>query len=230
VYGHYDDDTCGIQSRSMIVAWAPGVLPAPFGTTEAGFPVAPLSWVLKTAGERSGDANANPASMGVSNGGKAFRSFTINTHYDNPTNDKGVTDDSGMRLWFKKKARKFDLGVMQLGDGRVRDSGRKLPTGFSEVQFECPSSCTAKLPEPVTMLASQLHMHSHGIRIMTEQFRNGTLLGGAESPRYDYSLNIQCSEIFTLRNEKLHTESPRYDGMGHRRDSLYIQCSDSYLH
>ena len=216
----------------MIVGWAPGVLPAPFATTEAGFPVAPKDWVLKTAGERSGDAKADSpacsetlkkqcaigavcyttlcdaetgkfankmcefaASSGCGachptspcskyiKGGKAFRSFTINAHYDNPTNDKGITDDSGMRLWFKKKARKYDLGVVQLGDGTVRDRRKKLPLGLSEVQYECPSSCTQGLSEPITMLNSQLHMHSHGARMMTEQIRNGKVLGGAEAPR-----------------------------------------------
>lgn len=61
---------------------------------------------------------------------------------------------------------------------------------------------TSNLPKPVTLLASQLHMHANGVRMITEQIRNGKVLGGAESPRridyYDFNFQDQIDRKMTL--------------------------------
>lgn len=75
-------------------------------------------------------------------GSGGFRSISVQTHYDNPEGDVGVTDSSGVRVYYTEELREMDMGVIELGDPLVRLTGMPLPLGRSSFSFSCPGSCT----------------------------------------------------------------------------------------
>jgi hypothetical protein len=40
----------------------------------------------------------------------------------------------------------------------------------------CPGECTSRLPQPITLLASLLHMHQTGASIVSRHIRDGVEL------------------------------------------------------
>lgn len=57
-----------------------------------------------------------PREVGLSFGGADYNPYIrLEVHYNNPDVDSGVVDNSGMRIKFVDKLRKFDAAVMELG-------------------------------------------------------------------------------------------------------------------
>ncbi|KAK3244544.1 hypothetical protein CYMTET_45844 [Cymbomonas tetramitiformis] len=150
VHGSTDSEDCA-DSNAMIWGWAPGGAPLALPET-AGVPVA-------HGGTPRSDAT------------RKYRSIRVNTHYDNPDMDADVKDNSGVKLYISKKRREHDAGLLELGDPSVGLFGVTVPSGFSKVEFTCPSECTQGLENPVTVYASSLHMHQSGIAMHTKQYR-----------------------------------------------------------
>lgn len=70
-----------------------------------------------------------PKSAGVPLGGKGgYLGFRIQVHYHNPNHVQGILDQSGVRIWYTRKKRRYDAGIMQLGDPKLVLGG--LPTSF----------------------------------------------------------------------------------------------------
>jgi len=111
-----------------------------------------------------------------------FKSFKLQTHYDNPAGTAGLRDNSGVRIYFQNTRPKHEAGTMQLGDGTLelsRSSGTAasintqtpavIPVGRSYFSFTCPSSATLSWPvDSITVFASILHMHQTGDMMYTE--------------------------------------------------------------
>lgn len=57
-----------------------------------------------------------PREVGLPFGGEGFNPYIrLEIHYNNPNTDSGVIDNSGMRIKFVDKLRKYDAAVMELG-------------------------------------------------------------------------------------------------------------------
>jgi ABC-type multidrug transport system ATPase subunit len=121
-----------------------------------------------------------PENVGISF--ERFKSFKLQTHYDNPSGTIGLRDDSGVRIYFQNTRPKHEAGTMQLGDGTLelsRSSGTAasinsqtpavIPVGRSYYSFTCPSTVTSSWPvDSITVFASILHMHQTGDMMYTE--------------------------------------------------------------
>lgn len=70
-----------------------------------------------------------PALAGFPLGGKkGFLGFRVEVHYHNPNHVAGIIDRSGVRIWYTRKKRRYDAGIMNLGDPGLILQGR--PTSF----------------------------------------------------------------------------------------------------
>ncbi len=103
-----------------------------------------------------------PADVGMSF--NRFKSFRVQVHYDNPTLESGLKDNSGVRIWLDANARQHEAGTLQLGDPSValsRNGGHHIEPGKSFWEFKCPSSVTQDWHE-ITVFSQILHMHQLG--------------------------------------------------------------------
>jgi len=134
-----------------------------------------------------------PHQVGVPLGGTnagSIDSFLIQIHYDNPHRDAGVLDDSGVRIYYTAEKRKHDMGTMAIGDPFIGLHGqpvnRNAAGGVSQHVFECPSSCTATVAQPVTVFQEHLHMHKSGASASNAQIRNGVELRKGTVQYWDF--------------------------------------------
>lgn len=92
--------------------------------------------------------NQLPATAGYPVGGAdGFKTFKLQIHYSNPGRKQGVKDSSGIRIYFADQLRKYDAGLLQLGDPSLSLIGKRLQAGLTRHTFDCASSCTQNLFE-----------------------------------------------------------------------------------
>lgn len=89
-----------------------------------------------------------PEDVGIQN----FQSAVINIHYNNPDEDVGQVDSSGVRVFYTEELRSMNMGLLELGDPFVAMEGTLVPEGKSSVSFSCPSSCTETYFEVGTII------------------------------------------------------------------------------
>eukprot|EP00980_Cylindrotheca_fusiformis_P006235 scaffold1334_cov123-Cylindrotheca_fusiformis.AAC.5 len=136
-----------------------------------------------------------PEDVGVPLGEKSggFRSYMLETHYNNPNLDEGVIDSSGVRIYYTTKTRKHDMGVLSLGDAILQRYGTRVgddgPEQFYEYSYECPSSCSSLFTQPVTVLREYLHMHKQGSRMYQEVIRDGKAIRRSNIDFFQYDQN-----------------------------------------
>jgi len=140
-------NSCSSHYGDFAYGWAPGAGPIMF-PSEVGFPV----------------------------GKNGYKSFRIVFHFDNPRLESGLRDNSGFRLYYTSQARQHVAGVLRLGDPNTLLKGRLLGNGWSEHQFDCPSSCTQSMffDDNVTVFGEFFHMHRKGRRFVNRLFREGS--------------------------------------------------------
>lgn len=81
----------------------------------------------------------------------------------------------GMKVFLTNTLREDEAGTFMVGDPLVRLDGE--PVESREYEFSCPSECTKKLPNPVNVYASLLHMHTTGMEIYNNKLTpNGTFV------------------------------------------------------
>jgi hypothetical protein len=112
-----------------------------------------------------------------------YKSFMVQTHYDNPANTAGLKDDSGVRIFFSTVKPKHEAGTFQLGDGTLQLAGKnggtltKIPVGRSFFTFSCPASgFSNNFPnglDEINIFASILHMHQAGDMMYTSIIKAG---------------------------------------------------------
>ncbi|KAG8225698.1 hypothetical protein J437_LFUL001731 [Ladona fulva] len=90
--------------------------------------------------------------------------YMMETHYNNPAQDSGIVDSSGIRIYHTPILRRHDAGVLSVG----LDPNWKhiIPPGQPAVVSEghCISDCTkhAIPPAGVNIFAVNLHTHLIG--------------------------------------------------------------------
>jgi len=146
--------------------------------------------------------------------------FYLNTHFDNPTGNANVVDNSGVRVWFKKTPRAHDAGLLQLGDPTVRKIGLILPQGKSSITFTCSAACTSKkLTHDISIFGSMLHMHGNGIGMMNvHRDSQGQVvaqnLPWMRSDYYDWEFQPFLDDVFTISANDSISTTCIYDTRG----------------
>ncbi|EDO44959.1 predicted protein, partial [Nematostella vectensis] len=143
-----------------------------------------------------------PEHVGLAFGdGHGPRYVVLEIHYDNPQNDLGVYDDSGIRFFFTNKTRQFDAGILWAGWAPI--SAMVIPPRQEEWTSigYCPSNCTrlSSLPDKgINIFAGMEHTHLQGIKVWTRHVRDGKELPEIIREEH-YDFNYQ--EFQVLRNE-----------------------------
>ncbi|CAL4133676.1 unnamed protein product, partial [Meganyctiphanes norvegica] len=110
--------------------------------------------------------------LGEEHGGSNY--FLLETHYDNPTMDKGVVDSSGIRVYHTDNLREHDAGLLTLGHNVLPQ--HIIPPGqeFTTVGH-CSAECTqTMLPETgINVFQGMLHTHLLGSKVIVRQIRDG---------------------------------------------------------
>lgn len=173
----------GFMGMSMVWGWAPGSHPHEL-PEEAGLP--------------------------LGKDGNAF--FWLNLHYDNRWLDEGVSDSSGVRLYYTSVRRENDMGVLQLGDPVVLLDGTQVGDGFSRHDFTCPESCLegSFAADEVTVFSEHLHMHETGTKMVNKHVRNGEVIREARVDYFDFpqqgSYEVIQDRFTVKKGDSFHTE------------------------
>lgn len=141
-----------------------------------------------------------PPQAGLPVGGTSYSSYVmLEIHYNNPHHLENIVDSSGIRLYISSNVRTHDIGIMELGLEYIdKNSIPPKQEAFTLTGY-CVSECTRiALPDTgIHIVASQLHTHLTGRRVITRHIRNGVEL--PEINRDDhYSQHFQ--EIRTLHH------------------------------
>ncbi|KAJ9462716.1 Tyramine beta-hydroxylase [Diplonema papillatum] len=130
-----------------------------------------------------------------------LRSLSVEIHYDNIGPDAGVVDNSGMRVFYTYTPREHSVGVMQLGDPRVKNRDNPITGTLSSYSYTCPSECTSVWQTDydtpnITVFADLHHMHSHGTMMNTTFYSSSP--GDADITRKTeyYSFHTQQNTLF----------------------------------
>lgn len=114
-----------------------------------------------------------PREVGLPFGGSNYNPYIrLEMHYNNPNLVVGAVDNSGMRIKFIDKLRKYDAAVMELG----LEYTDKMAVPPGQLAFPLSGYCIAEctqiaLPkEGITVFGSQLHTHLRGVRGKTNFF------------------------------------------------------------
>ncbi|XP_071438873.1 MOXD1 homolog 2 [Hetaerina americana] len=125
--------------------------------------------------------------------------YMMETHYNNPSQDSGVLDSSGIRIYHTPILRRHDAGVLSVG----LDPNWKhiIPPGQPAVISEghCIGDCTrhAIPPNGINIFAVNLHTHLIGRKIKFRLIR-----GGEEHPpiTVDNNYDFNYQEYRKLRS------------------------------
>lgn len=108
-----------------------------------------------------------PKEVGLAFGGRDYNPYIrLEIHYNNPNTVSGAIDNSGMRIKYVDKLRKFNAAVMELG----LEYTDKMAIPPGQLAFPLSGYCIAEctkisLPKDgITVFGSQLHTHLRGIR------------------------------------------------------------------
>lgn len=114
-------------------------------------------------------------------------------HYNNPDEDVGQLDSSGVRFYYTTEPRRYEMGVLQLADpfvGLFDQSVGDNTSPYAQYTFECPSMCSRLalgLTESVTVVREHLHMHEIGVAMTNEVVRGGEVVHVGRSEFFDFS-------------------------------------------
>jgi len=170
-----DDDRCRKSFLSeMITGWAPGEGPV-----------------------------ALPENVGSPLGGPGgYQSLVLEIHYDNANGVEGVLDSSGVRAYYTRQKRPYELGVLQMGDPLVSMSGEVVVSDdnaeFAQHTFDCPAQCSSIFAtQPLTVISEAMHMHGKYFSLMIgAQVRNTLSLNDVT---ITYPLNSIRMCLFSYR-------------------------------
>ncbi|XP_068720678.1 DBH-like monooxygenase protein 1, partial [Montipora capricornis] len=142
----------------------------------------------------------------------------LEVHYDNPQEREGMIDSSGLRLYYTKRLRKYDAGMLYVG--AAVDQSMMIPPKEKSWEFNgfCSEECTkeglrnSKLPEGgINVIASGLHTHLAGRKVILRHIRNGLELPEiARDEHYDFNF-----QEYHLLDKEIHIASG---------DSLITKC------
>jgi len=128
-----------------------------------------FAWTLGQRGDDYLDDHALPIGAGV------LEYLYLQVHYNNPTRVAGIIDSSGIELLYTPTLRQYDVGLLLV---LAHTGDINIPPMLTDyaTSAECPSDCTAKFSQPVTIITYSNHMHQIGKKVWLQHIRNGTEL------------------------------------------------------
>jgi hypothetical protein len=125
----------------------------------------------------------------------------LQQHYNNPGQVKGRVTTSGMALRISETLRPFELGTMMIGDSQGASYFGCVTTGEGVTQHRFVCHQPNLVPDQVTAVAVQHHMHGHGIKSVSRQYdKNGKLKRKDVQEYYDYNYQqpVRSREAWTF--------------------------------
>ncbi|XP_045400335.1 DBH-like monooxygenase protein 1 isoform X2 [Lemur catta] len=128
----------------------------------------------------------------------------LEVHYDNPTYEEGLIDNSGLRLFHTTDIRTHDAGVIEAG--LWVSLFHTIPPGMPEFRSEghCALECLeealeAEKPSGIHVFAVLLHAHLAGRGIRLRHFRKGKEM---KLLAYDDDFDFNFQEFQYLKEEQ----------------------------
>jgi len=156
-----------------------------------------------------------PSDVGIDIGGQGYASIAVQMHYENPSSTEGVTDNSGVTVYYTETPRAQRAGMLQLGDknGELDQTLVKpewVTTELVEHTITCPSEATELMlgTSTITISTSLPHMHAAGFWMSTTVFnKTGGLkkeflveyYDGGYQRTLDANIEISPGDSFTTR-------------------------------
>ncbi|KAM9353609.1 DBH-like monooxygenase protein 2 homolog [Symphorus nematophorus] len=166
-----------------------------------------------------GGAFELPENAGIPVGGNLSDTYyRLEIHYNNPNNEAGRTDSSGLRLYYTAELRQHDVGILFTG------------LAFDNTQYDIPPNATrfhtygvcntslfsqygAPVPE-LQVFGVLLHTHLAGRRIRVGHYRNGEQI---DFLALDENYNFDLQQIINLGNIKTIKQG----------DEIAVECTYS---
>lgn len=128
-----------------------------------------------------------PSITGLPFGKGSYEYFAIEVHYNNPKGLKGESDPgTGLRLFFTENLRPNEIGILTVGQF-VLDIPPNQPEVRAATSY-CPSQCSSRFKQNITLVAQALHMHGLGKSIYTTRTRrNAARAPLATLSHFDYN-------------------------------------------
>lgn len=219
----FDGDVPGGSCDQTAVAMTAGGLSLAWGYAPGGVP-----WEMP-------DEAGVPLGLGED----SYKLFYMNYHYDNRFQDAGITDSSGVRIYYTSQKRKYDAGILQLGDPFLQLVGEPIGEGKVRHDFNCPSSCTSfNFRKEVTVYKEILHMHERGQYMFNEVIRDGEVMRRASVDYFEYDqagLHEVQQGTFTIKPGDSIRTSCSFDTTSSKKNIEYGYGSQdemcvSYMH
>eukprot|EP01120_Amphizonella_sp_Union-15-10_P003465 TRINITY_DN13883_c0_g1_i1.p1 TRINITY_DN13883_c0_g1~~TRINITY_DN13883_c0_g1_i1.p1 ORF type:complete len:538 (+),score=55.78 TRINITY_DN13883_c0_g1_i1:127-1740(+) len=106
-----------------------------------------------------------------------IKHIVVEIHYNNVEKASNIFDSSGIRIHYTTALRKYDAGVMTLGDPLTRLPS--IPPGLPDNKYEtnCPTQCTSKWTHDINVFSDFQHMHYLGKQLVSTHWRGDQMLG-----------------------------------------------------
>ncbi|XP_053316119.1 DBH-like monooxygenase protein 1 [Spea bombifrons] len=153
-----------------------------------------------------GEGFTYPPHVGLSIGLPTDPTYVLmEIHYDNPSHQDGLRDNSGIRMYYTPNIRKYDAGVLETGIWvslyHMIPPGMSLFTSEGHCTKEClEEALNDEKPTGIHVFAVLLHAHIAGKAIQARHFRDGEEL---ELLAYDNEFDFNFQEFQYLKEERV---------------------------
>ncbi|XP_074541558.1 DBH-like monooxygenase protein 2 homolog [Halichoeres trimaculatus] len=149
-----------------------------------------------------------PNNAGIPFGGEDSEIlYRLEIHYNNPNNDKGRTDSSGLKLYYTDKLREHDVATLMTGLLHLPGMDYKIPPKVAQFHSYgvCNTSAFSQLVKPLPDLhvfAVLMHTHLAGRKVRVGHYRNQQqidFLDVNENYQYEYQQAVSLGAIKTIK-------------------------------
>nr|XP_018667907.1 DBH-like monooxygenase protein 1 homolog [Ciona intestinalis] len=147
----------------------------------------------------------------------------LEMHYDNPNLISGVSDQSGMRIYYTPELRQYDVGILTIGQ-IVNSYSNIIPPTISSFKHygDCPAECLETVMDEIgvdhiKVVGGFLHSHLLGRKLRVRHLRNGTELPNIlrdDSYDFDYQEGHSLTEEVIIRKGDALQVVCDYDSSG----------------
>ncbi|XP_047429214.1 DBH-like monooxygenase protein 2 homolog [Mugil cephalus] len=149
-----------------------------------------------------------PGNAGISIGGMGNDTlYKLEIHYNNPAKRPGITDSSGLKLYYTSQLRQHDVGILTTGVLSLGGLQYSIPPKAKQFHTYgiCKTAHFSQFVKPVPNLevfAVLLHTHLAGRKVRVGHFRNGKLvdfLGLNENYDFEMQQIVTLGSIKTIQ-------------------------------
>ncbi|KAJ3007698.1 UNVERIFIED_CONTAM: hypothetical protein HDU68_003387 [Siphonaria sp. JEL0065] len=131
-----------------------------------------------------------PAEVGLRLGtSQANKNLMLQIHYNNYDLNPSATDASGLKFYYTRTLRQFDMGSIVVGNLEINLAANN-PNPTSLKPNVCSSKCTGTFPTNLTVFETKPHMHMLGASQRVDLVRNGVTQRQLLNAEY-YDFNFQ---------------------------------------